>query len=73
MLYWLAAAAMAVAVVLEVLEPPVDYMKVGSRVALLVALVLLATARPAETKAKKVVIYVLVLVAVILLVWRMAA
>lgn len=72
LLYWIAAAALAVAIILEIVRPPVDYMKIGSRAALLIALVLLATARPAETKWKKVLIYALVVVAAVLLVWRIA-
>lgn len=70
-LYWIAAVAMAIALVLEMREPPVDYLKVASRVALLLALVLLATARPAETKAKKGVIYALVVFAAVMLVIRL--
>jgi len=71
-LYWIAAAALTVAIALEFVNPPLDYMKLGSRVALLGALILLATARPAETKGKKVLIYALVIVAAVLLVARLA-
>lgn len=71
-LYWIAAAALAVAIALEFVNPPADYMKLGSRVALLGALILLATARPAETRGKKVLIYALVIVAAVLLVVRLA-
>jgi hypothetical protein len=71
-MYWLAAAAMAIAAVLEILNPAPDYMKVGSRVSLVVALLLLATARPAESRAKKVLIYALVAVALGLLLARLA-
>lgn len=71
-LYWIAAAALTVAIALEVVNPPVDYMKLGSRLALLGALILLATARPAETRGKKVLIYALVIVAAALLVVRLA-
>ena len=72
LLYWIAAAALIVAIALDIGNPPLDYMKLGSRVALLGALVLLATARPAETKGKKMLIYALVIVAALLLVVRLA-
>lgn len=72
LLYWIAAGAMTIAIVLEFVNAPVDYMQLGSRVALLVALVLLATARPAETRGKKVLIYALVVIAAVLLVVRIA-
>lgn len=71
-LYWLAAAALAFAIALEFVSPPVDYVKLVSRVALLAALVLLATARPAETRSKKILIYALVILAAALLVLRLA-
>lgn len=71
-LYWIAAAALTVAIALEFVNPPLDYLKLGSRVALLGALILLATARPAETKGKKVLIYALVIVAAVLLLVRLA-
>jgi uncharacterized membrane protein len=71
-LYWIAAAALTVAIALEFVDPPLDYMKLGSRVALLAALILLATARPAETRGKKTLIYALVIVAAVLLVARLA-
>jgi hypothetical protein len=71
-LYWLAAAAMAISIALEFFgDDGVDPLKVGSRSALLVALLLLATARPAETKAKKWLIYGLVAVALGLLLARL--
>lgn len=72
LLYWIAAAAMAITIVLGFVNAPVDYMQLGSRVSLLVALVLLATARPAESRAKKVLIYALVVIAAVLLVVRIA-
>ena len=71
-LYWIATAALTVAIALEFVNPPLDYMKLGSRIALLGALILLATARPAETRGKKVVIYALVIVAAVLLLVRLA-
>lgn len=71
-LYWVAAAALAVAVALEFVNSPVDYLKLVSRLALLGALILLATARPAETRGKKILIYALVIVAAALLVYRLA-
>jgi hypothetical protein len=71
-LYWVAAAALAIATALEFVNPPVDYTKAVSRLALLVALILLATARPAETRGKKILIYALVILAAALLVYRLA-
>jgi hypothetical protein len=70
-LYWLAAAALGVAIALELVNPPVDPVKLASRVALLGALILLATARPAETRGKKILIYALVALAAALLVYRL--
>lgn len=71
-LYWIAAAAMAVAGVLELIEEP-DYLKATSRLALMVALIMLATARPAETRAKKMLIYALLILAIGLFVARLFA
>lgn len=71
-LYWIIAAALTVAIALEFVNPPLDYMQLGSRLALLGALILLATARPAETRGKKVLIYGLVTVAAALFVLRLA-
>ncbi len=71
-LYWIAAAAMAVAGVLELIEKP-DYLKATSRLALLVVLIMLATARPAETRAKKMLIYALLILAIGLFVARLFA
>lgn len=71
-LYWLAAAALAIAIALEFVNAPVDYVKLVSRLALLGALILLATARPAETRGKKILIYALVILAAALLVYRLA-
>jgi hypothetical protein len=72
-LYWVAAAALAAAIALEFVNPPLDYTKLVSRIALLGALILLATARPAETRGKKTLIYALVILAAALLVYRLAA
>ena len=72
LLYWIAAAAMAITIALGFANPPVNYLELGTRLALLVALVLLATAQPTESRAKKVVIYALVLIAAVLLVVRIA-
>ena len=69
-LYWIAAVAMAIAVVLEALESPPDWMAIAGRGALVAALVLLATAKPEETRAKKVVIYALAAVSLGLLLAR---
>jgi hypothetical protein len=72
-LYWIAAAALTLAIALEFVRPPVDYVELVSRLALLAALILLATARPAETKGKKVLIYALVIVAAALLLVRIVS
>ena len=71
-LYWIAAAAMAVTIALGLVNPPVDYLELVSRFALLGALILLATARPAETRGKKILIYALVILAAALLAYRLA-
>ena len=68
-LYWIAAVAMAIAAILELREEP-DYLKASSRVALIVALVMLATAKPVESRAKKVAIYVVLAIAIGLLLAR---
>lgn len=69
-LYWIAAVAMAIAAVLELREEP-DYLKASSRVALIVVLVMLATAKPVESRAKKVAIYVVLAIAIGLLLARL--
>lgn len=69
--YWIAAAAMAIATVLAAMQTPVDWMAIAGRGSLIAALVLLATAKPEETRAKKVVIYALVAIALGLLLARM--
>ena len=69
-LYWIAAVAMAIAAILELRAEP-DYLKASSRVALIVALVMLATAKPVESRAKKVAIYVVLAIAIGLLLARL--
>ena len=69
-LYWIAAIAMAIAAILELQNEP-DYLKASSRLALIVALVMLATAKPAESRAKKIAIYVVLAIAIGLLLVRM--
>ena len=69
--YWIAAVAMAIATVLAAMEKPVDWMAIAGRGTLIAALVLLATAKDAETRAKKVVIYALVAVSLGLLLARL--
>ena len=61
-LYWLAAAAMAIAMVLE-WRTDHDLLQAASRGALLIALIMLGTAKSAETRGWKVVIYLLIAVA----------
>jgi hypothetical protein len=68
--YWVAAAAMAISVVFEAMESPPDWMAIAGRGALIAALVLLATAKAEETRAKKVLIYALSAVALGLLLAR---
>lgn len=68
-MYVLAAAAMAVAGVLALVAG--DLLKAVGNFSLVAALILLATARPEETRAKKVVIYALVAVAIGLLIARL--
>ena len=71
-LYWIAAIAMAIAMVLELRNEP-DYLKASSRVALIIALVMLATAKPVESRAKKIAIYLVLAIAIGLLLARLAA
>lgn len=66
--YWLAAAAMAVSAVIEMFEKPIEWVSIAGRVSLLAALLLLVTAKPVETKAKKLLIYSLAAIAAALLV-----
>lgn len=67
-LYWIAAAAMTIAVVLDAMKQPVNWLSIGARGALIAALVLLATAKPAETHGKKLLIYGLIAVSLGLLI-----
>ena len=70
-LYWLAAGAMTIAVVLDVIRPPINWLSVGGRVPLILALVVLATAKPAETRGKKFLIYGLIILSIGLLVAKL--
>jgi hypothetical protein len=72
-LYWLAAAAMTIAVVLDVIKPPINWLSVGGRITLVLALVILATAKPAETRGKKLLIYGLIIVSIGLLVAKLVS
>jgi hypothetical protein len=71
-LYWIAAAAMSIAVVLEAMKQPVNWLSIGARGSLVAALVLLATAKPAETHGKKLLIYGLIAVSLGLLLAKIA-
>jgi len=66
-LFWIAAAAQAVAVVLELRDG--DYLNAAGGTALVAALLLLATARDGS-RARKIAIYTLLAVAIGLLVAR---
>ena len=68
--WWIAAGAMTVATVLVAVRTPGDWMAIVGRGSLVAAMVLLATARPAETRAKKVLIYALCAVSLALLIAR---
>lgn len=67
--YWIAAALMTIAAIVSLVREA-DYMKAAGNLSLVVALVLLATAKPAETRAKKVLIYALVAISLGLLIAR---
>jgi len=67
--YWIAAALMAIAAIVSLVREA-DYMKAAGNLSLVAALVLLATAKPAETRAKKVLIYALVAISLGLLIAR---
>jgi hypothetical protein len=69
-LYWIAAIAMTIAIVLDAMER-IDWMSLVGRGALVAALVILATAKPEETKTKKVAIYALAAIALGLLLARL--
>ena len=60
--YWIVAAAMMVGVVLEAMKRPVNWLSLSASGTLIAALVLLATAKPVETRGKKLVIYALIAV-----------
>lgn len=68
-LYWVPAIIMAIIGVLAIVNDR-DYMEAGGNFALVVALVLLATARPEETRTKKLAIYALIAISIGLLLAR---
>ena len=70
--YWIVAAAMTIGVVVDVMQRPVNWLSLASSGTLIVALVLLATAKPAETRGKKLAIYGLIAISLGLLVARIA-
>ena len=69
-LYWIAAAAMTIATVMDALDGT-DWMAITGRGCLIVALVLLATAKDEETKMKKIAIYTLAAISLGLLIARL--
>ena len=69
--YWVASAAIVIAIVIEAMNTP-NWLSIASRGSLLAALILLATARPAETRAKKLLIYALLAVSLGLLIAKVA-
>ena len=71
-LYWIAAAAMTIAVVLDAMKEPTNWLSIGARGSLIAALVLLATARDAETRGKKLLIYALIAISLGLLLAKIA-
>src|SRR5687767_15988569 len=58
------AAAMTIATVLEALDGSRDWMSIGGRGLLVVALVVLPTAKPGETRVKQDCIYVVAAVSI---------
>ena len=70
--YWLVAAAMLIGVVVDAMQRPVNWLSLASGGTLVAALVLLATAKPAETRGKKLAIYGLIAVSLGLLLARIA-
>jgi hypothetical protein len=68
--YWIIAAAMTVGVVLDAMKQPVNWLSIASSATLIAVLVLLATAKPVETRGKKLVIYTLIAVSLGLLLAR---
>ena len=71
-LYWIAAVAMTIAVILDAMKQPINWLSIGARVALIIALVLLATAKDVETHGKKLRIYGLIAISLVLLIARIA-
>jgi hypothetical protein len=70
LMYWLAAAALAIAIVLDLLDPPVNWLKFMGRVPLVIVLVMLATAKSAETRGKKMLMYGLIALSIALFLAR---
>ena len=68
--WWIVAATMTIATVLAAMEKPIDWLAMAGRGMLIAAAVLLATAKPAETRGKKVLIYALCAVSLGLLLAR---
>ena len=68
--WWVVAATMTAATVLAAMEKPIDWMAMVGRGSLIAAAVLLATAKPEETRGKKVLIYALCAVSLGLLLAR---
>ena len=71
LVYWIAAAAMTISIVLDVMKTP-NWLSVGGRVSLVIAMVILATAKPVETRAKKIVVYALCAISLGLLLAKIA-
>jgi hypothetical protein len=65
--YWIVAAAMTIGVVLDAMKRPVNWLSIASSGTLIAVLVLLATAKPVETRGKKIVIYTLIAISLGLL------
>ena len=70
--YWTVAGATMLMLVIDLFEKPIEWLAVASRVPLIAAAMLLATAKPEETKTKKWLIYFLAALAAVLLVARAA-
>jgi hypothetical protein len=71
-LYWIAAAAMTIAVVLDAMKQPTNWLSIGARGTLIAVLVLLATAKRVETHGKKLLIYGLIALSLGLLLAKIA-
>jgi hypothetical protein len=69
--YWVAALAMTAATVWAAIKE-FDWQSIAGRSALIAALVLLATARPQETRGWKIAVYTLVAISLGLLLARLA-